>query len=211
MSAIKELRKKITTDVFTSSEFESILGTNKYSILSKLLKTADVIRVRRGLYVFGKEYRNENIKMLPLANLVYGPSYVSLESMLYSYNMIPEAVKEITSVNYKKTKLFTTKVGRFRYRIIPKKVFSMGIVTLGQHGTRGQKSTSFIAATREKAILDTLYLSNTKNHYKYLLESLRIEPQHLLLLNKSNLFNLAINYDSKAFVKRINIFIKELN
>src|SRR5207302_3122946 len=58
----------------------------------------DLIRVKKGLYVFGpKVARIPYCKEL-LANLIYGPSAISLEYALSFYGFIPEKVEELTSI-----------------------------------------------------------------------------------------------------------------
>src|SRR3990170_1551453 len=83
--------------------------------LSRLLKSGALIRVKKGLYVFSQNYRRGSISMEMLANMIYGPSYVSLEWALRYYGMIPERVEEITSVTIKRQAHFDTPIGRFTY------------------------------------------------------------------------------------------------
>ena len=81
--------------------------------LSRILHSGDLIRVKKGLYVFGEPYRRGNLSMEMLANMIYGPSYVSLEWALSYYGLIPEKVEEITSVTMKRKKKYDTPIGRF--------------------------------------------------------------------------------------------------
>ncbi|MDC0358879.1 hypothetical protein OAO01_08690, partial [Oligoflexia bacterium] len=144
------------------------------------------------------------IAVLPLANIVYGPSYVSSQSLLSYYGLIPEAVKQITSVNTKKTKKFKTAFGVFQYRIIPFSAFGKGVVSIGT------KSNNFIGATCEKALLDLCYLAHATDLFSYATESLRIEPEDLVNLDRSSLAELFPYYKSKQFSKRVENLIKDL-
>lgn len=73
--------------------------------LSRLLQAGDLIRVKKGLYVFGEHYQRGALSMELVANLIYGPSYVSLEWALAYYGMIPESVEEVTSVTLSRKKM----------------------------------------------------------------------------------------------------------
>jgi predicted transcriptional regulator of viral defense system len=109
-----------------------------------------LIRVKKGIYLrtdspvpYSKEL---------LANLMYGPSYVSLEYALQFHGLIPEAVKTVTSVTTGRRKSFTTPVGRFEYEHLAPRYFSLGIdiVNLEEGGR------AFFIASPEKALFDTI-------------------------------------------------------
>jgi predicted transcriptional regulator of viral defense system len=82
-----------------------------------------VVRVKKGLYIFGDEYRIRPFSRESLANLIYGPSIISLESALSFHGLIPERVATVTSVTPKRSKRFTTPVGCFVYRQVPLSYF----------------------------------------------------------------------------------------
>jgi hypothetical protein len=58
--------------------------SNPRDKISDLLDKGVIIRVKKGLYVFGVQYRRRPIVREILANLIYGPSYLSLEYALAS-------------------------------------------------------------------------------------------------------------------------------
>ncbi len=66
--------------------------------------------VRRGLYVAIAPDTPRPESFL-LANHVYGPSYVSMDSALSFYGMIPERVYEISSATTKTSRQFRTPAG----------------------------------------------------------------------------------------------------
>ena len=88
-----------------------------------------------------------------LANLVYGPSYLSLEYALAYHGLTPEAVQTATSVTTQKNKIFETPVGRFEHRHLPLRFYPDGIERIELGENRG-----FLIACPEKALLDTLNL-----------------------------------------------------
>ena len=55
--------------------------------LTALLKKGDLIRVKKGLYIFGSDYRKGPYSPEIMANKIYGPSYVSQEYALAYYGL----------------------------------------------------------------------------------------------------------------------------
>ena len=72
--------------------------------INKMIKNGEIIRVKKGIYNLSPEYGGE-IHYPLLANLIYGPSYVSLEYALSYWGLIPERVEIITSITNKRNKL----------------------------------------------------------------------------------------------------------
>lgn len=151
--------------------------------LGRLLHNEALIRVRKGLYLLGPQFQHHPYCLELLANLIYGPSYVSLERALYIYGMIPEHVEAITSVTAKPTCNYRTPVGNFIYAHCHPKSYSVGITTRSY----GENENPFIA-TREKALTDMLIIrrgkiTSEKQLEAILFEDLRIEEEDLLQLD----------------------------
>lgn len=151
--------------------------------LSRLLHSGALIRVKKGLYVFGEPYRRGNLSMEMLANMIYGPSYVSLEWALSYYGLIPERVEEVTSVTMKRKKSYDTPIGRFSYEHCPLSTYPIGL-------KRYEESTyqSALIASKEKAIVDQLIIRRGKVTSLIELErimfyDLRMEEEDLTTLN----------------------------
>lgn len=161
--------------------------------ITDLLKKEALIRVKKGLYVFGKNYQKRPYSLEVLANLIYGPSYVSFEYALSFYGLIPEAVKLVTSASFKRNKHFDTPVSSFAYQLIPKKVYPIGMkrVSLDEY-------THFFMASKEKALADFLArekpFSSEKELMNYLKEGMRIEEEEFLNLDGSMLGEIAEGY-----------------
>jgi len=119
--------------------------------ITTLLGRRAIVRIKKGLYVFGPTYRRAPYSRELLANLIYGPSCISLEYALSYYGLIPEGVDTVTSVTTAKPRVFTTPVGRFTYWPVPETVFWMGIDRVETGDGR-----AFLIARREKALCDTL-------------------------------------------------------
>lgn len=117
--------------------------------LGHLCQSGEVIRVRKGLYVPGWRRGEEPpVDPLVLAGLIYGPSYVSLETALARHGLIPERVDEISCITSKRAKDFRTPVGRYRYEPVPERVFGCGIRLEQAQGG------AFFLAEPEKALCD---------------------------------------------------------
>jgi hypothetical protein len=151
--------------------------------LVRLVQSKALIRIKKGLYVLGSKFQQRPYCLELLANLIYGPSYVSLERALSIYGMIPEYVEEITSVTAKSTKEFRTSVGNFSYAHCHPKSYSTGITSRPY----GEHENPFIA-TREKALTDMLTIrrgkvTSLRQLEEILLEDLRLEEEDLVHLD----------------------------
>ena len=142
--------------------------------VTALLRSGEIIRIKKGLYVFGEGYRREPLCRELLANLICGPSFISLDSALAYYGLIPERVDAITSVTPGKARRFETPLGLFIYRQTP--CFSIGYDRIAQ----GERS--FLLAQPERALADKIRddrvggLRTRKEMEAYLFENLRMEP-----------------------------------
>jgi len=155
--------------------------------LTHLLKSGALIRVKKGLYVFTHPLLQGQICRELLANLIFGPSYVSLEWAMAYYGMIPEWVEEITSVTFKRKKEFNSPLGRFSYFHCHPKQYAVGVtlVELSPY----QK---YLIATKEKALCDLLVIRrgkvvSFKEMCEILFEDFRIEEEDLLSLDLEKL------------------------
>lgn len=119
--------------------------------LRSLCLDGEVVRVRKGLYVAPSfPGRVPSVDPLVLAPLVYGPSYVSLETALAWHGLIPERVDEITSVTCKRARLFQTPLGRFTYCPVNVVTYGYGV------GLQTAAGGSFFLAEPEKALCDRI-------------------------------------------------------
>ena len=76
--------------------------------------------MKKGLYVFGENNRQRPYSREILANLMYGPSYISLEYALQHYGLIPERVEALTSVTVGRSRniMMPFAAHGFAYRLI---------------------------------------------------------------------------------------------
>jgi len=186
MAVMEEMRRQIPFEEF---DYQTLLNCLKdYSRprdkISDLLKRGAIIRVKKGLYIFGPEFSRGPYSRELLANLIYGPSHVSLDYALGYYGLIPERVETVTSVTCGKNRVFSTPVGRFTYWAVPLPYYRLGIDLV-----RLDERRSFLLATREKALCDKIFrdhgsMIGTPAELKtYLVENLRIDPGELSRLD----------------------------
>ena len=132
-----------------------LTGEKKYSLQTHLRRwVADgrVVSLRRGLYTVAESFRRGPLSVPGLADVIYGPSYLSAEWALIHYGLIPGEAGEYTSVTSRTPRLFQNPLGTFRYRHVKHELlaaFSRCDVSGGE---------AFLAEP-EKAILDFLYFS----------------------------------------------------
>jgi len=124
----------------------------RQAIIKRALKEESLIRLRRDLYLIKDRQESTPVDSFILAGIIYGPSYISLESALGFHGWIPESVPVTTSAASKRSKEFETPIGTFAYSHIPIAAFSIG---LGQYPR--QDGVVFIADPW-KAIADLIYV-----------------------------------------------------
>jgi predicted transcriptional regulator of viral defense system len=134
-------------------------------------------------YYFFSDTNINDITLKIIANKIYHPSYIGLELALSYYNLIPEAVFQITGISTKKTKTFNTNIAQFSYKSIHKRLF------WGYN-----LKDNFFVSDPEKTILDYFYLNPHLNNTSAFYE---------LRLNK-NQFKTLINY--KRLKKYLKLF-----
>ncbi len=146
--------------------------------LGHLCARGEIIRVRKGLYVPGAQRgATPPVDPLVLAGLIYGPSYISLETALAWHGLIPERVEEITSMTSKRAKEFRTPLGLFRYEPVPERVFACGLrLEMARGG-------AFFLAEPEKALCDRLVqvrtLTAAREMPRVLEEDLRVDSDEV--------------------------------
>ncbi len=131
-----------------------------------------------------------------LAQIIYGPSYLSFDYALAEYGLIPEAVYTFTcaTFNKRKIKTYENKFGTFVYRDVPSDVFSYGVIA------KVDGDYVYQIATPEKALCDKLYtispVKSIRELKALLFEDLRIDEYEFSKLNKNDILEIAPLYHS---------------
>jgi predicted transcriptional regulator of viral defense system len=132
--------------------------------LSRWTQAGKIYQLRRGLYCLAPPFQKVNPHPFLVANRLITASYVSLQSALAYYGMIPEFVPRTTSVTTARPGHWETPLGIFDFRHIQVAFFDgYRLVDLAE------KQHAFIA-TPEKALLDLVYLEPGGDSLDYLSE-----------------------------------------
>jgi len=149
-----------------------------------LVKEGKLIRLKRGWFCVNPRYSKKSINRGAVANVLYeGPSYVSIETALSYYGLVPERAMGITSVVTGRSKTFNTPIGWFSYKTLPEDLFPIGVRSV----------SGYLMASPEKALCDYLYtrkdlrIYSPKTLASYLEEDVRFD------------FDSFDNYDPKIF------------
>ena len=209
MSIIKRIYDELKTDVLPLSLINSTLVNKsdnaKKSFLKRACQKGDLIRVRKGLYLVGNENRKSHYNTYVIANYMVDPSYVSLESALSFYGLIPEAVYTTTSVTTKVGSEIKTPVGQYSFSYLKTGYFNFGFYQIkeGEH--------KYLIATPLKALMDYIVLK--KKEYKSveeLEEDLRFDFDEFLtykkFVNKEKVNEMLKVYKSY----RLQVILKEM-
>jgi len=84
--------------------------------LTDWTRTGKLLQLRRGVYAFPPQNHVDGPQRFVVANHMVRPSYISLQSALSYYDLIPEHVAAITSVTTARPQTLTNDFGRFIYR-----------------------------------------------------------------------------------------------
>lgn len=184
-----EIIKKLNTEglgLFTIPDFKKIFDIKKdntvYKIIERLTDKRILKRLSKGKYL-SSFFSPDDYQV---ANFLYSPSYISLESALSFYGIITQFPYQITSVTLKKTKKFTVLNKEFTFCHIKKELF-WGY----------EKKDNFLIALPEKALFDYLYFSAKG------LRSFEREELDLRKINKKLLFE----FIKQANNKQLNQFL----
>ncbi len=211
MDAISQIRRKIEGEIFDYQVLmDALSGYRKpRDRITKLLASGVIVRIKKGLYCFGEVFRKEPLSREHLANLIYGPSYVSLEYALSHHGLIPERVEVVTSVTTRRSRDFNTPFGTFTYRMLKGRRYAIGAIL------ETVDKTAFLVASPEKALVDEVWADKRfsglrmSDYDAYLTEDLRIDQQALSSLDRSRLQVIATVYDS-AKINNLVRYLKRL-
>ncbi len=148
--------------------------------ISELIKGGELTVVRRGLYVAGPETDLPIPNLFVVANNLRGPSYISLESALSYWGLIPERVYELSSITLKTSKKYVNNLGRFSFQYLASPYYSFGIESI-----RLTEQQTALIACKEKALCDKIIvtsgvqLRSVQQTIDFLTEDLRIDEEQL--------------------------------
>ena len=172
-----------------SSSLLGVVGVSPRQARLQLVRWVNagkLIRLRRSLYALNQPFRKIEPHPFLLANRIRKASYVSLQSALSHYNMIPEYVPVVTSVTTGRPEEVRTELGTYAFRHVRKPLFG-GFLSV----TVAPGQSAFLA-TPEKALLDLIYLAPGGDQEAYI-DELRLQNETALstqaLMDAAKLFD----------------------
>ena len=209
MNIAKKIHSEVKTDVLPLEIFNSIFFDKSEDARRALLKRAcqkgELIRIKNGLYLLDEEDRRFGFSMYTLANFMVRPSYISLETALSYYGLIPEGVYTTTSVTTKRPSEWESTLGRFSFSHLKQNYFDFGFYQIKND------HVSYLMATPLKAIID--YIVIMKKKYKCLediIEDLRFDWDEFVtykeFVNTEPIDQMLLRYKSH----RLQVILKDM-
>lgn len=178
---IKVLRNK-RIPLFTLGDFGRLFSINNRQTLYKKIQRLEKEKIIQKLINGKYRFLFGTVNDFTLANFLYQPSYLSLESALSFHGIITGFPYQITSITIKKTRNFEIDGKDFRYsQIFPG--FFWGY----------EKKENFLMADREKALLDYIYFGIKG------LRNLSFDEFDLTGINKQKLVIYAKKFNNKIY------------
>lgn len=206
---MKTLTEQVLTRLqkpfFTRTELDVWIKGNdnrRDALLRRAMAAGEVVRIRRGLYILSPQYQRQKPDPFTLAQHVYGPSYISMESALSFHGWIPEAVYTVVSVSLNRSRIFDTPAGRFEFIRIPQRTFYAGVERIELPDHHG----AVLMANPLKALADLVYVRRLDDPPDRLLDSLRIDPEFVETMTVEQVNALSGNYP----VARVEQFLQRL-
>jgi len=166
--------------IFTFNDLTGVEKNRSYLgiILHRHEKAGKFLRLKKGIYTTSRyieKMKNSGhleIFMDFLANFLYTPSYLSLETVLYRHNLLTDVPFQPTSITKNKTIIFNNKLGNFFYYKIKPSLFC-------GFELREEFGFSIARATKAKALFDFLYLRKNILPVKEAVDELRLNVENL--------------------------------
>jgi predicted transcriptional regulator of viral defense system len=144
--------------------------------LNRWTKSGRIHQLRRGLYAVAPPYQRVKPHPFVIANRLQRASYVSMQSALAFYDLIPDTVNVTVNIAAGRPERLSTPLGIFEFRHIKPDLFK-GYRMIDLSGQQA------LVATPEKALLDLIYLQPNGETKEYLQE-LRLQNLDRLNLDE---------------------------
>ena len=190
---------------FTISQVKLLLPTFNMSNIYRWVEKGYLTKLRNGCYAFTECVEGGRCNYF-LSQFIYRPSYVSLQTALSFYGLIPEAVFSTTAVSTLKTISFKNGISIFAYQSISTKFF-------WGYDRFMMKSTpqSYNMACLEKAILDYLYLNPFYKSEQDFID-LRFDDYIMQdVLDQEKLLSYAGRFGVGSLSKRVELLLQVYN
>ena len=169
--------------------------------LSRWVKSGRVYQLRRGLYALAPPYQKVKPHPFLIANRLQRASYVSGQTALAFYGMIPDTAQATLSVTSGRPERLETRLGVFEFRRVKTELLAgYRMIGLGQ----SQPKQQALVATPEKALLDLIYLQPKGDSAEYLGE---LRLQNLERLDLDELRRQAETFNTPKLRRAVNVIM----
>jgi hypothetical protein len=173
-------------NVFTFKDILLASGEANADLLKRrinyYIKKGELYQIRKGIYA-----KDKNYDRLELANKIYTPSYISLETVLAREGIVFQHYDQIFVMSYL-TRGITCDGQKYVFRKIKDTILTNALGV--------EKKDGYFIASRERAFLDTIYLS--KNYFF----------DNLSSIDWNRCFEIISIYGNKAMEKRLRSYYK---
>lgn len=179
--------QKSNRNIFSLNDLKKLLriesDNTAYIQANRLTKEGLLNRITKGVYCL----KDSKPAEFEIANFLYRPSYISLESALAYYGILLQIPHVITSVTPQRAKKIKAVNKEFIYLHLNQRYYSDYI-----------KEQRFVIATPEKALVDTIFFASYGR--------MVINPEEWVLNNidKKKLRKLAGKIESQVFHRFFN-------
>jgi hypothetical protein len=208
-AALRELANQPLTHQLLVSLLKDYKRPND-KILS--LKADGLIEsVKKGLYIVSRSLGSERPESALLANHILGPSYLSMESALAHYGLIPEKVFAVTSMTTKASRKFHTSIGLYTYTNLSLPYYAFGLATVSL-----AKNQQAIMAIPEKALCDKIAttagitLRSQSSARDYVFGNLRMEEEDLAKFDLNAMLSWLENAPKKESLEMLIKMIEKI-
>ncbi|MCL4392598.1 hypothetical protein M1145_00430 [Patescibacteria group bacterium] len=140
--------KSSDKQIFTIQDIRNLIDINDNHylliLINRMLKKGILVSIKRGIYYI-KDNAPSNFS---IANNLYSPSYISLDTALVYYGIVNQSPFTITSISTKKARTFIFNNIEYKYNKIKISLFYTG-----------NENINFNIASKEKAIIDSIYFA----------------------------------------------------
>mgnify|MGYP007069861133 CR=1 FL=1 len=206
MNELRTLRNIPVRNADIAALYPGLQSVNRK--VSELEKQGRIIRLKRGQYVVSPEENGLPVSGNLIANLLYGPSYISMMTALRDWGLIPERVEVYESMTTHLKVAFHNKIGRFEYHHCTPQYYHIGVTQ------REECGVNYLIAMPEKALCDyivttpRLPLRFIRQTYQFLEEDLRLDMDAFFHMDQQ-IFKECAQVSKKK--NAINNIIKLLN
>jgi predicted transcriptional regulator of viral defense system len=176
-----------------------IQGLKVYAYqISYWQKRGYISKLKRGFYYFNDQVSDIDPKEISF--FIYQPSYISLETALSIYGLIPEMIYSNTALTTKANRKISNYFGNFSYRHIHPKLFFA-------YKSINTKNGKYLIAEAEKALLDYFYLNLGQINNQQDLEGLRLNLQEVKKMDKKKINRYLKEFNIKKLNKMIDLLL----